>query len=289
MFITVNGARLFFDTVGSHLAVTPDGPLPKPTLLVLHGGPGFDHWGMRHYFDRFADVAQVVYLDHRGNGRSTGGDGRDVSRWTLAQWGDDIAAFCDALGIERPIVFGQSFGGMVAQSYAARHPGHAGGLVFSSTAAREKLGDVLDGFEALGGPQARVLAERFWTRATDDDIAEYLSACMPLYNTSPRDPTAAKGVLYNWDMYRHFSVSPGEIWTMDLAPGLAAVACPALVLTGERDPVTPPARAREIFEALPPAHRRYLEIPGTGHGTFRDAPEDTERVLRAFIADCGAP
>lgn len=290
MFVTVNGARLFFDSVGGHLAVTPDGPKAKPALIVLHGGPGFDHWGMRSYFDRLADVAQVIYLDHRGNGRSTGGNGLDRSLWTLDQWGDDIAAFADALGLEKPIVFGQSFGGMVAQAYAARHPGHAGGLVFSSTAAAEKLEEVIDGFGALGGPEARALAERFWTKGADEDIADYFRVCMPLYNTSSRDPSAAKGVVYNWDVYRHFSLAPGgEIWRMDLRPGLKAITCPALVLTGERDPVTPPARAKEIFEALPPAHRRYVEIPGTGHGTFRDAPEETERLLRAFIAETGVP
>jgi len=123
MHIIVNGARIFFDVAGATLSPGPDGPVPRPALLVLHGGPGFDHWAMRDYFDRFADQLQVVYLDHRGNGRSRGGNGSDPTLWNLAQWGDDIAAFCDALGLVRPIVLGQSFGGMVAQSYAARHPG----------------------------------------------------------------------------------------------------------------------------------------------------------------------
>ena len=39
----------------------------------------------------------------------------------MAQWGDGLKAFCDALGIERPIVYGASFGGMVALAYATRH------------------------------------------------------------------------------------------------------------------------------------------------------------------------
>ena len=49
---------------------------------------------------------------------------------------DDVVALCEALGIERPVVLGQSFGGFVAQRYAARHPGHPSAIVLSSTAAR---------------------------------------------------------------------------------------------------------------------------------------------------------
>lgn len=283
MYVTVNGVRLFFDTAGPGLAITPDGPHEKPVLLVLHGGPGFDHWGLRHFFDRFADIAQVVYLDHRGNGRSLGGKGGDPTTWTLAQWGDDIRSFCEVLGIERPIVFGQSFGGMVAQSYARRHPQHAGALVFSSTAATMRLDDVLEAFEALGGAEARHAAAQFWTRASDDDIAAYLKICMPLYNKTARDP-ASQGGLFNWTVFRHFSLPAGEIWKMDLRPGLEALAMPVLVLTGETDPVTPPARAQDIFDVLRPDIRTMLQMPGTGHGTFRDAPDATERALRSFIA-----
>jgi len=67
----VDGARLFFDVEGAGLI--PDGPQmrAKPTLLLLHGGPGFDHALYKPALSALADVAQVVYLDHRGNGRSS--------------------------------------------------------------------------------------------------------------------------------------------------------------------------------------------------------------------------
>ena len=121
MWVRVNGVRLFFDVEGASLV--PDGPLmrEKPTLLLLHGGPGFDHSLYKPALSSLADVAQVVFLDHRGNGRSEAGP---PEGWTLAQWGDDVRAFCDALGIVRPIVYGASFGGMVALAYATRHPDH---------------------------------------------------------------------------------------------------------------------------------------------------------------------
>ena len=133
MFITVNGLRLFFDVEGAKLV--PDGPQmrERPSVVLLHGGPGADHSHYRPQFSALAEVAQLVYYDHRGNGRSEAGP---QAQWTLAQWGDDVRAFCDALGIVRPIVLGASFGGMVALSYATRHPAHAARLILLSTAAR---------------------------------------------------------------------------------------------------------------------------------------------------------
>ena len=103
----------FVDVVGAGLDPTPAAMVAKPTLLLLHGGPGFDHSGFRPFFDRFADTHQVVLYDHRGNGRSDGWD--NPSNWNLDRWADDVVALCEALGIERPVVLGQSFGGFVAQ------------------------------------------------------------------------------------------------------------------------------------------------------------------------------
>ena len=87
MHVLVNGVRLYFDVEGAGLV--PDGPTmrEKPTLLLLHGGPGFDHSIYKPTFSALADIAQVVFLDHRGNGRSYPGP-REA--WTLAQWGDEL-------------------------------------------------------------------------------------------------------------------------------------------------------------------------------------------------------
>ena len=167
MFLTVNGARLFFDAVGSSLAVEAERMVDRPALLVLHGGPGFDHSLMRSYFDRFADTHQVIYLDHRGNGRSGG----DPETWNLAQWGDDIAAFIDALGLEQPAVLGLSFGGMAAMAYATRHPQQPARLILSSTAARMHLEATYAMMARLGGDEAATIARRFWSAPTPEGAA----------------------------------------------------------------------------------------------------------------------
>ncbi len=283
MFVNVNGARLFVDVAGPHLDLSGDVEAERVPLIVLHGGPGYDHTALRGFFDRFADRHLVVYLDHRGNGRSTGGNARDRALWTLDQWGDDLAGLIDSLGLDRPIVFGQSFGGMVAQSHATRHPGQARAYVFSSTAARMRLDEVLDGFEALGGPGARAAAEPFWRGGDDAAVAEFMRVCVPLYNRQPRDAMGGRHTRYRFELGRHFFGDPGEMWRMDFRPKLGAVGVPAMVLTGDTDPVTPPERSREIHAALP-AGADYVEVTGAGHGAFRDKPDETEAILRAFFA-----
>lgn len=87
MRVLVNDVRLFFDVEGASLV--PDGPRmrEKPTLLLLHGGPGFDDSIYKPAYSSLADYAQIIYLDHRGNGRSDTGP---KEAWTLAQWGDDV-------------------------------------------------------------------------------------------------------------------------------------------------------------------------------------------------------
>ena len=279
MFADVGTARIFFDTVGSGLAVDGERMAERPTLIVMHGGPGFDHSMMRPYFDRFADTHQVVYIDHRGNGRSTGAP----DSWTLAQWGDDVKAFCDALGIVKPVVYGNSFGGMVAISYASRHPGHPAKLILSSTAARMRFDDTFAMLEERGGPEARAIAERFWARTDAPALADYMRVCMPLYNPGePEGQTAARRrAILRFDVMRHFAM--GEMRAMDARGALARIRCPVLVLAGTYDPITPVACAEEIHAALASGLSQLEIFDGAGHGVHRDQPVEAERVLRTFL------
>ncbi len=280
MFIEINGARIFFDVVGSGLR--PEGPdmVERPTLLILHGGPGYDHSTSRPYFDRYADAYQVIYLDHRGCGRSEA----DQSTWVLDQWADDIATFCAKLGIEKPLVFGQSFGGMVAMHYAARHPQGPSKLVLSSTAARFDLPATVAKARDLGGDEAAVVAEAFFSDPTLKGYAKYGQVCLPLYN---RGNSAESAVFTDRAIQRpevtvHFFRN--EMMEMDLRPGIASITCPTLVLGGAEDPVTPVVCAEEIATAI--GDNAQLEVfAGCGHGVHRDDPDGAEKVMRAFLAE----
>ncbi|WP_374661821.1 alpha/beta fold hydrolase [Inhella sp.] len=270
------GVKLFVDVEG--LGWVPEGGQlrQRPTLLLLHGGPGFDHGGFRPFFSRFTDIAQVVYYDHRSQGRSSD---RPRDEWTLDRWADDVVLLCERLGIEKPIVVGQSFGGFVAQRYLARHPEHPAKVVLSSTSHHTGLARKLAAFRRLGGPLAEATAEAFWERPGPDTWAEYEIHCRHLYNTTPQPKLFE--TCYRWDVLFHFV--GGEKRTMDLRPGLGKVRCPVLVMVGDEDPVTPPEDAMEIAAALRSAPVQFERFAGVGHGAWRDDPAAAETVLRRFF------
>ena len=272
------GVRLYVDVEGPQFVL--DGPAmrEKPALLLLHGGPGFDHSAFRPFFGRVADIAQVFYVDHRGHGRS---DRRPPAEWTLDTFADDVVRLCSALGIVKPIVLGQSFGGFVAQRYIDRHPAHAAKVILSSTSPHMAMERKVAMFAQLGGPAAGESCRRFWSDpgpATWDDYGRH---CRHLYNTTPQDPHAGARTLHEFDIL--YASAAGEQRTMNLLPGLAKAQCPVLVMVGEQDPVCPVADARDIAAALPPQWMQYHAFPDVGHGAWRDDADAAFDVLRRFI------
>ena len=283
MRVEVNGVRIFFDVEGAKL--TPDGPVmrEKPTLILLHGGPGMDHSGFRPTFSQFTDIAQIVYIDHRGNGRSERGS-REA--WNLVQWGDDVYAFCEALEIENPIVMGQSFGGFVAIAYATRHPEHPGKLIFSSTMAQGRAYKerAIEMFEEFGGPDVGELArDVLGTGFTPENLAPWVKQATPLYNRrAKRDPDARRRAVTALEVLLDFSGPDGEGRSFDMLADLARIQCPTLVLGGEDDPMTPIQAQEDIAKAVPEDLVRFERFAGCGHGAYRDDPKGYQ-VIREFV------
>jgi pimeloyl-ACP methyl ester carboxylesterase len=272
------GRRLFIDIEGAGLV--PDGPglRSKPALILLHGGPGYDHSSFKPLFSQLADIAQIIYVDHRGHGRS---DACPADEWTLDNFADDVVRLCDALGITQPIVLGQSFGGFVAQRYIARHAAHPAKVILSSTSSRLSLPRMLAMFERLGGSSARAAAQAFWSAPGEATWADYSRVCRPLYSRTPADPDATERTLFKPEILFHWTAT--EQQAMDLAPGLARARCPVLVMAGELDPVCPLADAEDIVDALPAQWRQFERFAGCGHGVWRDDAAAAMVVLRRFI------
>jgi pimeloyl-ACP methyl ester carboxylesterase len=201
MRVSIGDVRLYFDVVG--MGLVPDGSSmrERPTVLCLHGGPGFDHSMLKPYLAPLADVAQVIFADHRGNGRS---DHSAPDRWRLATWIEDVRSFCAALEIEQPILLGQSFGGLVALGVAARYPRLPAKLIVSSSAARIRFDRALEMLERLGGTEARDVAARHFEQTTAHTQEEYLRVCLPLYNPSPQDPDLLGRVIRRPEVGLHF-------------------------------------------------------------------------------------
>lgn len=255
----------------------------RPTVILLHGGPGMDHSSFKAELAPLKEIAQLIYVDHRGNGRSDDGP-RD--RWTLAQWGDDVRSVCDALGVERPIVLGQSFGGMVAQSYATRHPDHPAGVIFSSTSPRANEERNLAVFERLGGPEVRAIAAEWYRAPSPATLAPFIERAMPLYNTRFSDPDGIGRMVLRLDVLYHWF--GGEHRTFNVLPELEHLRCPVLVLGGEDDPTTPIEDQVDIAAAVPGELVEFHRFADCGHGAYRDHPDQAIPILRDFILRCFA-
>lgn len=274
MQVEVNGKRLWFDVEGA--ALVPDGMemRERPTVVLLHGGPGsFDHSYFKPEFSRLAGLAQVVYLDLPGHGRSEWGDPAD---WSYESAADSVCDFCDALGIARPIVYGHSLGAMVALVYGARHPGHQSALVIQSGMARFDLDRTVEDFRRLGGDEIAEVVRRVYG---DDDASvtpEEWAPCWRLFGPwvpiEERARTVVNPELGGRGLVRRF----------DVVDRLAAIDCPTFVCSGEIDPITPPVAAREIADGVQGA--RLEVLAGAGHFTWMDVPESYWPLVTGFIA-----
>jgi len=282
MRVAVNGVRLFFEVGGKHLDFEAGDATERPTLIVLHGAPGFsDHTAFRPDFAVLEDVCQVIYLDMRGCGRS---DDDPNGHYSLEGWADDLVAFCHALDIDKPVVLGNSAGGMVAAVYGIRHPDHPGKLILSSTQARLDPQRCAVVFERLGGQVAREAAldslERIGDLAT---FAAYGKHCMPLYNPTPQG-VAFQTAIFRKQVAVAFHTLGGVWQDMDHLAELEKIICPTLVTAGAHDPVTPIEDSEDIVAHLDPSIVQFEPFDNAGHGVWHDDPDRAFTLLRDFIA-----
>jgi proline iminopeptidase len=281
MQVEANGTRLWFDVDGP--AVVTDGPAmrERPTIVLLHGGPGsYEHSYFKPDFAPLTRQAQVVYLDLRDHGRSARHDPAD---WTFEVCADDVRAFCEVLGIARPIVYGHSMGGFVAMLYGARHPGHAGALILQSTHARFDLERLVEGFRRFGGDEIADLARRAYDGrdVTDDEWSRVFA----VFGPHVPDPQQLGRRINNPEVGAQ---GMGLMRAFDVVDQLARIACPTLVCVGERDAVTPVHASREIADALRPGIGQLEVLEEAGHFPWKDVPDRYWEVIGDFVARVAA-
>jgi proline iminopeptidase len=264
--IDVNDTTLWFDVEGS----------PGPALILVHGGPAsYDHSYFRPWFSRMADRMQIVYLDLRDHGRSARGD---PAQWTFEECADDVRALADALGIERPFVLGHSMGGFIAILYGARHPGHAAGLILSSTFARFDLDRLAEGFRRVAGDEVAELARRAYS--VDDVTDEEWDRVFAAFGPNRPSPEALARRVQNP------AVAPrgGELLTsLDLLDQLPRITSPTLVSVGDLDPLMYDKPTDELMAGLSPGVGRLDVIAGAGHFAWLDEPDRYFGSIAEFV------
>lgn len=278
MYAHVNGVDLYFDVISSGLTVDFAGDREKPVLFIHHGGPGADHSYFRPWLDSLGEVAQVVFVDHRGTGFSSTAP---VETYTIEQIADDVEALRQHLGLGKIMLLGHSFGGMVAQVFAERHPESLSKLILSNTAPDyEFWEEAQENAMRIATPEQKdVFRELFEGSITNQEEYEaWWKRCYPLYFRHPDDEVLAQ---LSARSRGRFEVSQymmaNELPKFDALAGLSKIEVPTLVLASRYDWVTPPSQAERIVAAIP--HAEYVLFTDSGHEPF--AREEQQAYLDA--------
>jgi pimeloyl-ACP methyl ester carboxylesterase len=277
MRISVDGAQLFFDVQGAQWR--PDGPWLRevPTVVIVHTGPGADHTPYKeHVGPALAEVAQVLYIDLRGCGRSDPGIADD---WNVERWSSDLRGLLQRLHVERPVILGAGWGAYTALRYAQRWPDELSKLALVNPTARADVDRIVARFADLGGVRAEAAAREFFTHPSDLTIAKYMRECFGVMVLPAYATTLMLTPIWNLPLAVHWTRT--EWPEIDLRPGLSSIAVPSLVLGGTDDPQYPRDAIEEVVAALPDAEAHWFE--GARHALFRDAPAAID-VVRRFVA-----
>jgi len=290
MFAPIRGTTLYFDIEGAGLV--PDGPVmrEKPVAFIIHGGPGGDHSGFKPVMSPLAETAQLVYFDHRGQGRSGLTDpDADPTRFTLDENVEDMEALRRHLGLGPIVSIGTSYGGMVAMAHAARYPDAVSRLILIVTAAHggfiPRAIEIVRarGTEAQQRAFDTVLAGAIRTR---EELRDYFDVMGPLYALR-HDPAAAKATqgraIHSPEPLNRAFGPTGFLRSFDLRPELTRITAPTLILSGKHDWICAPEFSREIAGLIQGS--RLIEIETSSHSVRVDAPDVMVRELTAFIRD----
>ncbi|QDV51746.1 alpha/beta fold hydrolase [Gimesia fumaroli] len=283
----INGAKIYFDVDGMGLVPEVDQMVERPVLFLLHGGPGSDHSSFKSNSAPLRDTAQLVYVDHRGSGRS---GPADPETYTLDQNIDDVDALREHLGLERISVLGSSYGGMVAQGYAIRYPERIANLILVATTPSYRfLEDAKQIVKERGTPEQRRVCQWLWngTFESQQQVYEYYKAMGPMYSTrfdlEKLEKSWPRGIRNFEQLNLGFS---NFLRTFDFIDQLPTITCPTLVLGGAHDWICPLQHSKLIAEKIPRAHLKIFA--NSSLSIADDEPEAYLTAVRGFLTYCNS-
>jgi proline iminopeptidase len=279
----VNGTNIFFEVEGTSLAVAPDSLVEKPVCAVLHGGPAADHSYFRPHLSPLAEQMQLIYVDHRGTGRS---DHVPVETCTIENMADDVEELRKYLGIDKWIVMGNSYGGMWALTYAVRHPGALSKLILIDTSPSYDFWlDAQQMAERMATPQQKaIFRDLFEGRVdTDEEFTAWFTTMMPLYFYTNKEENGRQFV----SRMKGSSVVAKYMWKnvmpkYDLRPRLGNISIPTLILVGRHDWVTPVSQSELLKKGIP--NSKMVIFEKSGHLPFVEEQDLFLRTVSDFIS-----
>jgi len=284
MYASVRDTKLYFDVEGMGLVADGARMAEHPAAFVIHGGPGGDHTGFKPAFTPLSQRMQLVYFDHRGQGRSAAGD---PAKYTLDENVEDMEALRVHLGLGPIVSIGTSYGGMVALAHAARYPASVSHLIAIVTAAHngfmERSRQIV---EARGTDEQKRVVGMLYRGALDtvEKVHHYYDIMGPMYSRR-YDPEAAaktrgRGTSTPAALNRAFAPN-GWMQTYDIRPELKNITAPTLILAGRHDWICAPEFSEEIHRLIPGSDLRIFEA--SSHSIRADEPAAMIDAIAGFV------
>jgi len=280
----IRDTEIFFDIDGAGLV--PDGSQmrERPTAFLVHGGPGSDHTGFKARFGALAEKMQLVYFDHRGQGRSARGDSL---KYTLDENVADMEALRLHLGLGPIVSIGYSYGGKVAMAHAARYPNSVSHLVLISTVAH--AGYVARAKELVaerGTAEQVAMCDDLFAGRIDspEKLRHYFDVMGPLYSRrydrTYYQMAVNRGVLAPEPLNRAHGPG-GFLRSFDLRPELSAIKAPTLILAGRHDWICAPEFSVELQRLIPDSDLRIFA--DSSHSIGSDEPQQCLDAIAGFV------
>lgn len=248
-------------------------------LIALHGGLGLDHTYLRPWLDPLAESAELCFLDLLGCGQSS--EPADWSTVDHATWIEGVEGLRAHLGWDAPVLFGHSYGGMLALDYALRYPDRVRGLILCGTAASfAHAGEALA--RARSRDPDRVDAFVGAPITSDELLPPFWETIAPLYFHAPSREmfaslmgTRMRAGATNRSMRECLA-------TYDVRARLGEIRVPTLVLAGAHDFIVPPEPCASDLGAI-----RASEVVTFAHSGHCPFMEEQARFLAVVTAWLG--
>lgn len=213
---------------------------------------------------------EVIILGLRGDQAPMPSPGGE----SLAGDATEVAEVIGALRLERPTVFGVSFGGAVALELAVENPGLIGALVVMGAEARFRGG--------VGATIARRVLERFPLPSDNRFINQFFNL---LHGGRPESAALAEFVVGRcWETDQAVMAARLQaLETFDVVDRLWRIDVPTVVLAGSRDVIVPPPRQRDLAESI--AGARFELLDGAGHVGFLTHRVEIARHVRRLVRE----
>ena len=284
-YLPAGSARIFFRDIG---AGTP--------LIILHGGPGFDHSYLLPELDGLAKSCRLITYDQRGRGRSAASvDPDDVS---LESEISDVETVRSYFNLESAGVLGHSWGALLAIEYAARFPSRVSHLILMNPApvSNEGFLKFRSELSRLRTPAERAellslsQTEEFASGDLETDAHYYEIYFRPAFWNSQlvnaliprlRANSSSEGIRKARAIVERLVSETWLSTEYDLLPRLKDLNVPTLVIHGDSDFI-PVAIAAQIAGAIPGA--RLVVLPDCGHFPLIERRGDLFAEVSSFLA-----